>query len=124
MAENNPATLPMPEPVNEQWAVIQKGFITPAADIISFKDAEGNEYPQVLSVWGDRQTAERRKSRLAGRITKIVGFNGRAQSKSTPILGVMQIAFPAGTGRKPMTDEQKKAAGERLKAARKRVKGK
>lgn len=121
MADETATAGTAPAPVTELWAVVQSGFISPTSEIHSFRDDTGATYPQILSVWADQKTAEKRKNRLASKLMKVSAMPGKNASKSTPILGVMKVAFSGTSNRKPMTDEQKKKMAARLSAARKKA---
>lgn len=100
-------------------AVVQTGFTTPAADIVSFVNEEGQKCPQIIRLVKDERQANSIKTRLSSLASKVKQFGKMNGVKSTPIYGLVQLTVDGAKKGRTMTDEQKKAAGERLKAARK-----
>jgi hypothetical protein len=104
---------------SQVWAVVQTGFITPSSDIVSFVDEDGNKCPQVIRLVKNERQANQIKTRLSSVASKVQSFGKIKAVKSTPLYGFVQLTVDGAKKVRTMTDEQKKAAGERLKAARK-----
>ena len=120
--QNGPATIPIVAE-DKTYAVVQTGFITPAADVVTFTDEDGNKLPQLIRVVKDKGTGEGIKTRMESLAKKLVAIASKEVAVSTPLYAVREVTLRGKKARKPMTDEQKKALKERFAKARKRAKG-
>lgn len=84
------------------FAVIQTAATTPNADVVAYKDDDGNRVPAVLFMHAERAKCEKRRKtllRLASRIRAFKGTTGTAVIAGMPVLGVCEIEIEEGVKR-------------------------
>lgn len=119
MSEGNGVAPVMLPETTDRFAVVQTGFVGPDASIMVFALDDGTKVPQIVRIADDFDTANKLRKRLATQVGGVASYGAGQKFNITPIYGVMPIKTAGKKRTRTMTEEQKRAAGERLAKARK-----
>jgi hypothetical protein len=115
-----------PQPASDttsQWAVVQTGYIDDTYTPVAFRDSQQRPVAIIIKMVRDEAEARRYMKRLRAIHARVETFPDSEWTVAVPIYGIAQTDVKAKKSR-IMSEEERKAMAERLKAGRKNAKKK